>query len=380
MVYKIISETRDAKYIQLLTSALIFVSASPLFEIYAKLAAAASIIAIIYIYSYNKIEIKIVNLLIIGVLLYFITIYGFVLDLVFMGEVSYQGLGFALFVLLGFLLAQRVTRDDFFSANESLVKLSLAIGLPIHLLLQIKPALVQYGFNYSYGNFEHITFIFLNVLMVDGYPIQRFTGFGSEPGLTQIFYLLALFSRLSRNGGRLDLFLLIILLAVVLSKSTFGIFVCVLLLVNLVSLKNLLKYLIILLPIMYFVLFDKLAFHFSEKFVGSDSFAVRYDRYIYFFGGDLLNVIFGNGNSYYLSLIAPFDLGGWDSFLQVSQRYGLIFTIALFFLLYSSNRARQKPVFLVIFLAFFTQSIWFLPVIAYFYFKGCHDCSSYSLR
>jgi len=368
---KVINEMRINSRLQWLTSVFIFVSASPLFGIFSKLATTTCIVIAIYIVAHNRTIIRAKDLSILAALLFFVTIYGFILDYIFSSEISYQGLGFFLFVYFGFMVAQKVSRTNFFLANEALVGFTLIIGLPIYLLSLIYPEIVQFALNYNYGGFDNKTFIFTNLLMLDEYSIKRFVGFGSEPGLTQIFYLLALFSRLSRNGGKVDAFLLTVLMAIFFSKSTFGILVAILLLANLVPLKALIKYLIIFSPIIYFTLVDELAYHFSTKLVGSDSFSLRYDRYIEFFGSDLVNVIFGYGNYYYLSLIAPFDLGGWDSFLQVSQRYGLIFVFLLLLFLFVNNRKSQFPVFAVICLSFFVQSIWFISVIAYFYFEGC---------
>lgn len=364
----------------MLTSVLIFVSASPIFDISSKLIVSSVVLFIIYLINSSDVFVGKRSLFVLAVLLFILIAYGFVLDLIISIDFSYQGFGFALFIFLGFLLAQKVSRADFLSANEKIVKLSLAIGLPIFIFLQMFPELIQFGLNYTYGNFTGKTFVFLNVLGSEENFISRFTGFGSEPGLTQIFYLLALFSRLSRNGGRIDFFLFFVLVAIFLSRSTFGIFICSLLLAKLIPFRRYFQYSIILLPLAFFVLVDEINYHLSYKLIGSDSFSVRYDRYLEFFKGDFINILFGYGNSYYLNQIAPFDLGGFDSFLQVSQRYGLIFVFFLFFLILFSNKYLRFPMFFIIIIGFFSQYIWYLPVIAFFYFECRGPCIKNNLR
>jgi hypothetical protein len=363
------SRINDNK-IQFLTALLIFVSISPLFDIFHKLIASASVVAVLYYYASNDFTIKFRDLIILIISLFFLVFYGFTLDLIFVGEISFQGVGFFIFVLIGFLISQKVTRENFLLANEKLVGFTLVIGLPIYAICYIYPELSRYGFSYSYGGFTHETFIILNILIIDESPLQRFCGFGSEPGLTQIFYLLALFSRISRSNRRIDFFSLTIIIAIFFSRSTFGIFLAIYVLARLIPLKILFGYIIILSPILFFTLIDELNYHISEKLVGSDSFALRYDRYLNFFNSDVLSIILGNGNSYYLNFTAPFNFGGWDSFLQVSQRYGLIFVFLLFAFLIINTKKDHIPVLFIILLAFFSQSISFLPVIAYFYFSG----------
>ena len=362
---------RFQQVIKILISIVIFISASPLFDVLDKIFATSCMIGgVMLMQGRAVVSVKISNVFTLASMFFFVVLSGAALDLIYGYEVSNQGAGFFGLLFLGFILSLTLTRSDFFSANEYLVGLSLFIGLPIYLLTLISPSTLQYALSYEYGDFSHKTFFVINFLLVNDVVIDRFVGFGSEPGLTQVFYLLAIFSRLSKNNGRPDIFIFIVLLAIILSKSTFGIFVVLFVLAYSLSFKNLVKFIIVLSPVIYFIVLDEFAYHVSEKLVGSSSFSGRYDRYFDFFNNEVTTVLFGFGNSHYLSQVSYNDLGGWDSFLQTSQRYGLVFVTSLFVFLLVNNRRDQFPVFVIIISAFFTQTIAFLPVIAFFYFKG----------
>ena len=48
---------------------------------------------------------------------------------------------------------------------------------------------------------------------------------------------------------------------------------------------------------------------------------------------DINEILFGYGNTFYKKIIGTSDLGGWDTFLQLSQRYGIISFLVISFIL-----------------------------------------------
>ena len=118
-----------------------------------------------------------------------------------------------------------------------------------------------------------------------------------------------------------------------------------------------------------FFLLDEFYYHIDNKLLGSDSFAIRYDRYIEFFDGNIIDILIGYGSGYYSAVVAHSGIGGWDTLLQYSQRYGVIAFIFLCLLvLYSS--AGYLILGLILLLTFISQAVWFYPAISFFYFRS----------
>jgi hypothetical protein len=296
-------------------------------------------------------------------------IYGFVLDFIRTHEIDFINFGFIISIFPAYLLSCLETKDHFFYANEKLVNWSILLGIPIFLLIRFFPSILEFSFSYNFDGFNHKTFIITNIHYTEeGKLSDRFVGFGREPGLTQLFYILALWSRLNRNG-RITMPVILIIIAIVLGRSTAGLFTMLLvILINFPFKKNL-KYILLFSPIAVYFLISQINFHIENKLAGSNSFINRYERYITFFISDIKYILFGYGNAFYKKSIGISDLGGWDTFLQLSQRYGII-TFALISLLLFLNNPKYTTVSLIIFITFFSQLIWFYPAIAFFYFNG----------
>lgn len=100
---------------------------------------------------------------------------------------------------IGFFIASNFSKQEALDANEKLVIGTLLIGLPIYFVVLFGLLPVSSFAEYNYGRWTHRTIFVTNFLLVDGYLSTRFVGFGSEPGLSQIFFLLALVNRLRRK-------------------------------------------------------------------------------------------------------------------------------------------------------------------------------------
>ncbi len=352
-----------------LISTVVFITASPLFDNVIKIIFTAFFILAILMQNWKGVRIKRRDVLVLTVIYLILVPYAAVLDQLNAYSIDLIGGGFFVSILLAFVLACSVSKDELLLANERLVFWSLVLGLPVYAALQYNAALLDYALNYTYGAWSHKTFLVLNVLQVGDYTINRFVGFGREPGEMQVFYLLALWFRLKTNSAKVDLPVILIVVGITLGQSTAGFFAMFIVFFLSMPFRKLLKYSLIFSPLILYFLVDQWMYHFEHKLIGSASFAGRYERYLDFFSGDLSKTLFGYGNAYYIQVIAAEGLGGWDTLLQLSQRYGLVFFILLVSLLFYNNK--HTPVIAVIIsMAFVSQSVWFYPVIAFFYFKG----------
>lgn len=348
-------------------ASVIFISASPLFENIEKLIFTSIFLLILFFFS--KIKFNSSDFIVLLILTVIILIYGFVLDIIYTQEIDLINFGFIFSIFLAFLLSCLESKEHFFYANEMLVRWSLLIGLPIFILTFFFPLILNFALPYNFGGYIHKTFIVTNIHYVEeGLLSDRFVGFGREPGVTQFFYTLALWSRLKR-AGKFTFNSVLIIFAIILGKSTAGFFTMISIIFLTMPVKKNLKYLIFFSPLFVYLIVDQFNYHLQNKLTGSDSFIYRYERYSDFFSSDIFKILFGYGNAFYKRSIGVAELGGWDTFLQLSQRYGIISFIIISLLLFVSNR-KYFIVSLIIFITFFSQLIWFYPAIAFFYFLG----------
>lgn len=346
---------------------LVFASASPLFEavekIYILLISSAFIVGInIKSMRFSRQSI---------IAFYAITVINLVLaplsDIMY-GKFDFNAIGFWLAMGVPFFIAACIDKDEFIRIIEKTVLYTLVPGLGVWMVCQLFPQLVTSMPQYTYGGFTHYTLFFVNFL-THGEVSGRFVGFGSEPGLTQIFYAIALYSRLKDNKGTFDWFVILLCVAIFFTKSTAGIFILFLVLFLMTPPGKLFKYILIFSPMLLFYVYGEIIYHLDNKLIGSDSFASRYDRYNDFFNSDVFNIIFGFGNSYYTDVLARSGIGGYDALLQFSQRYGLISLFALLLMIYSAN-AKQPLIAVIIALGFLSQAIWLMPAISLFYYAS----------
>lgn len=347
--------------------ALVFASASPLFEAVEKIY--VLLISAIFIVGINRKSMRFSRQSIIA--LYAITVINLVLaplsDIIY-GKFDFNAIGFWLGMGIPFFIAACIEKNEFIRIVEKTVLYTLLPGLGVWIFCQFFPQIVTSMPQYTYGGFTHYTLFFVNFLTY-GEVSGRFVGFGSEPGLTQIFYAIALYSRLKDNKGTFDWFVILLCVAIFFTKSTAGIFMLFVILFLMVPPNKLFKYILVFSPVLLFYAYGEIIYHLDNKLIGSDSFAGRYDRYDDFFNSDIFNIIFGFGNSYYTDVLAKSGIGGYDTLLQFSQRFGLISLLALILIVYSAN-AKKPLIAVIIVLGFLSQAIWLMPAISFFYYAG----------
>lgn len=361
-------KTLQSKSISILIQILIFISISPLFDNSSKIVFSVFALLLLAFFRNRPFYFSESNLFILLFFLIVIVVHGTILDFIYSMSFDFIGIGFLISIILGYLLSGLVTKEDVLLNNERLLFWSVLIGAPIFLLSNFFPVIENSAFNYNSGGFTHKTLLFLNFHVTDeGSISDRFVGIGREPGVTQIFLLLAIWYRLSRLH-KFDFKVIVLIAGLLLGKSTAGFFTLLFVLFLTIPFRKLLTLGLIFSPIIIFLITDLWIYHTSNKLAGSVSFLNRYGRYIDFFTGDWISIIGGYGNVYYAKYIGAADLGGWDTMLQVSQRYGILFFISISFILLISNR-KNIIIFFIIFISFFSQLVWFYPIISFFYFK-----------
>lgn len=355
--------------INILIQLMIFISASPLFENIGKILFSMFIILLIIFFRKPNLKFSQENLIILFFFSVSILLYGSLLDFFYSTSFDAIGIGFWISIVIGYFLSNLVTKDEVLLNNEKLMFWSVLIGIPIFILSQYFPIIIEKAISYTYGGFTHKTFVILNFhTSEDDILSERFVGLGREPGVTQIFLLLAIWYRLKRKQV-FDFKVLILISGLLLGKSTAGFFTLLLILILSIPLKRLIYLVLLSTPLILYIIADLWVYHTDNKLAGSLSFINRYGRYVDFFTGDLISIIGGYGNVYYAKFIGPADLGGWDTFLQVCQRYGVLFFFGLVIILLYSNR-NLIIVFIIILISFFSQLVWFYPIISFFYFKS----------
>jgi hypothetical protein len=342
---------------------IILVNVTPLLEINVKLL--ASYFFMLVLILNNKFNLKQgLKLLMIIALFLLISLVNNYLHASSIGFSMYD-LYFCSIVFYGYLLARFYAEDVFYHNLKITIINSLIIGLPIFLLTLIYPSLLDIGINYSIGDTDiHKSLIFLNFHYLDGVFTERFVGLGPEPGYTQIFLNIVLYVIL-KTEKKIGWKTVIIIISILLTKSTAGI-ICMIAIITFSIYSLLTRYKIFLL-IGLILIWPELNYHIDNKLFGSDSFDGRFSRYVYTYNTyDSWEILFGKGSDFYNIYLKLNDLGGFDSFLQMIQRYGLISLLIILFLLITSN---AWAIVLILLVGIFSQSIILSPFFWFFIFK-----------
>lgn len=357
-------------YKSTLIAIIIFTSASPIFEGMAKTVAATVALALLFFPSWRGwhcSRISIISLFIITILL---VPHAALLDESNGYSFGWKSFGFWGALLIAFFIASLISKNELLRVNERVVLYAALIGIPVYAVVVVYPELINIMPTYTYGPYTHHTAGFVNFLYADGL-VLRFTSFASEPGLASMFFLWALWYRAEENQGNMDWQSWLFVLGIILMRSTAGLFLMLVVLVMYVRPRILLLAVFVASPALVFYLYGEIEYHLANKLIGSDSFDIRYSRYLDFFRQDGLNIFFGFGNGFYDDVLVGQDLAGWDSFLQVAQRYGCLSVLILFLLLVFNNM-RYRGIAIIIAVTFASQSIWLMPAVAVFYFRDKH--------
>lgn len=357
----------------LLISIILFASASPLFEGAVKTVVAAAVAFVLIVLNRQRVRVSISATLSFLVVVWVFGVHPAFVDALHGYVYGWKGFGFLATVMIAFVVANLISKSEFLYVNERMIFFATVVGVPLYVAAMIYPEIIEALPFYTYGPYVHRTAGVVNFLYVDGLLIRRFTGFASEPGLASMFYLWALWYRISNRGGRLDWQSVLIILAMVLMQSTAGMIVLGLFMLAYVRRDTLLFCLVVVVPLIMYFAGEQIEYHIANKLIGSASFDIRYSRYFDFFARDWSDLLFGVGNGLYDDVLANNDLGGWDSLLQVGQRYGFL-TVFVLFVLLLINSWRYLGVALIIIVTFASQSIWLMPAVAIFYFRDMNDC------
>lgn len=357
----------------ILIGGIIFASASPLFEGAMKTAAAAAIVLALILINRNGIETSVGAVLSLLIVTWVFVVHVAVVDAIHGHVYGWKSFGFWATMSISFVVVTLISKADILYVNERMIFYATMIGLPIYVVAMAYPNIIEILPEYTYGPYVHRTMGFVNFLYVDGLLIRRFTGFASEPGLVSMFYLWALWFRMSRREGRLDWQSVLYIVAMALTQSTAGIFLLGLFMVVYVRPRILLLGLVMAAPLIVYCAWGQIEYQIDNKLVGSASFDSRYARYFDFFDRNWFDVLFGLGNGLYDEVLALNDLGGWDSVLQIGQRYGFL-TVAMLWLLLLVNNLRRLGVAMIVIITFASQSVWLMPAVAAFYFRDRDDC------
>ena len=239
-----------------------------------------------------------------------------------------------------------------------------SISLFLYLVVIIYPPIVNFFVTYEYYDFTSKSVFFLNVLTSESNILYRNSGFASEPGLYQFLLNLALWWKL-RQCNKIDFCTFIFIASIFTTNSTAGL-LCMFLILFLSS-KGRVRWFIVLCVIVALpIILPQLQYHITQKMVGSESFEGRFSPFLNAFTYSFSNPL-GIGSVEYSAIYKELNIGGWDSFSQIVIRYGyqgLIFV--LFFLVVLFLRSLTLGCLLLV--SFFSQAIWFYPVVSCFYF------------
>jgi hypothetical protein len=352
-----------------LCAILIFICLSPLLEYEAKLFLSATIIIIIYYTKPGFEKIK-KNYFAVALMTFLFLVCPIIVDLAVSYNVDYKSIiGFYLMLIMGWLLSRLITKEEFLISNYYLMTTVSIIGIPVFLLATyfgvIETLFPSYEVKGVHGGYSIGV---VNFLSHDSGVANRFTAFGREPGAIQVFYLIALNFRLIISNGKLDIYCYLLIIALLLGKSTAGYVGLIIVLVAQMKLyKNINIYSLLFIVFLGGFIASQISLFIDYKLFGSAAFSDRYDRYSYLIDTPSINYIFGIGSVAYRDLIVQ-NIAGWDSFLQIIQRYGIFALISTIFLLLINN-IKNPILSTIIFLSFFTQSMWFYPIISFFYFS-----------
>ena len=247
--------------------------------------------------------------------------------------------------------------------NFYFVSYTCAVTVPIFILYRFGLIDALSFWTYEYGGYESKTLIFLNIHMyLDGSLSGRFVSFGSEPGISQLSWIFAVYYGLKH---KLSVFLIVaVVLAIILGRSPIGTFFVVMLFSTMLTWRSPTVVLAAILGIslIYFSIDWRI---FSDqtgvnKLSGSylpDRFSresLMLDNYFHYF-------LPGGVYELYPSSIRR-DFLGFGGVSQLVQRFGLIFTV-VFLSLPLIGKICFKNILLAAFLmsTLITQSVFLNP-------------------
>jgi hypothetical protein len=125
--------------------------------------------------------------------------------------------------------------------------------------------------------------------------------------------------------------------------------------------------LILISPFIFNAINQAVQYQISYKLTNSNSFDGRYSRLFKLLENwNITQLLFGRGSNFYDSELKQQDLGGFDSFTNIIQRYGILTFLHISICLFINNKFLFA---LILLLTFLSQPIWSAPFITMFYFS-----------
>ena len=277
---------------------------------------------------------------------------------------------FYLVIFVSLSVLDSVGVDKILNVNFYFVGVLSLLTLPVFLLYYLGILIPDVFFDYQYGEYISKTIFVLNIHQyADGTYSGRFVGFGSEPGLTQLSWVMGLYYGVAKKLNKV--LICALFLAIILGRSPIGIGFAVLILskaylftwwgVGLLILGSLSAFNLIsdwgaLLQASGFSKF--VGMYISLRFENDIVMLMSYQDYIL------------PGGIYYKyipTIIENFlSYGGLS---QLIQRFGIIF-VFMFFGLVMLRRFKLKMMVSLIFLSctLITQSLFLNPLFYVFWY------------
>lgn len=279
-------------------------------------------------------------------------------------------LTFILIIFLSISVLDAIGLDKILKVNFYFVSGLTLLSMPIFILYRL--GIIDAGtfLSYQYGPYISKTIIFLNIHQyLDGTYSGRFVGFGSEPGLTQVSWLLGLYYGLKKKLNRS--LVLSLVAAIILGRSPIGVIFATFILTSyfinnwqLYVFLTLSVFITAVLSLDLLFLIDNLGLiKLTESY-----FSLRFERDIIIFH-EYMDYIFPGGIYQKYNVLIMDDFLGFGGVSQLIQRFGLFFSIS-FLLLVLAKRMSLKNGTIVVFLfaSLATQSLFLNPLFYLFWY------------
>lgn len=315
--------------------------------------------------KYNK------NKLILFIFFSCIFIFNLFRDFITVGEFSLLDLYFILTFFLGFLFSEKYDLKEFFYMIEKIIFIIACISIIGVFIYTFLPEIIIKFPSYNYYHTTHITSYFHNFLLVEGNVLKRNSGIAWEPGAFQFILNLGLFSYLKFNNRYKYIHICIYLLTIVTTLSSTGLIILALMLLKFFWKNRKLRLLLITLLISSFPLIQKIIIEqINNKFNDANMF-IRFNPMLTAFK-EGSNNFFGLGNILFeREYIIKFQYP-WDSYGQIFLRYGYVLLLTIVSLILSMLTT-DFLLFIIILLSFFTENIWFFPIVTTLYFYSFNN-------
>lgn len=360
------SGDRNGPWARVIFFALVFCAISPIVPIYGK-AIVFAVLSIPMLFAIRSVERGKLFLLFIFSLVF---AYSILIDSLILFDIPYDitmSLYYIPFcVFVGFLVSCYYSMNRFLYLLESMMFWMASISLVLFAFFMTFPDLVYSLPIYRFGDLEHRTIGFLNILFSDNFMMIRNTGFASEPGVFQMLLNLALYQNL-RNGRSLTFHNAVYVTAIITGLSTAGLIIMSLLIVAFSSKSARVGIAIICLAGGTFVQ-TVVAYQLENKLYGSSAFDKRYVPFTNAVELAIDNPT-GIGSVEYSLRLEQSDIGSFDAYTQTAMRYGvqglLVLVSSIIILFFSA------PGFaLILSISFISNSFWYIPIFSAFLFWG----------